>query len=133
MENRQYQKYSIGIRIKMKSIQSIKLNAKLLYDNRHLYTDNCQYNSLILSNIFNKPIKLLDMNLYRKVKYQLDTKHEIIDLYIFDKEGLYRKYGMESFDLIKWDILPQITNIFKSYMTCLDDFVNVLTIIKNIK
>ena len=114
----------------MKSIQSIKLNAKLLYDNRHLYTDNCQYNSLILSNIFNKPIKLLDMGLYIKVKYHLDTKHEIIDLYIFDKEGLYRTYG-GLFALIKWDILPQMTNIYN--MTCLDDFVNVLTIIKNIK
>lgn len=117
----------------MKSIQPIKLNAKLLYDNRHLYTDNCQYNSLMLSNIFNKPINLLDMKLYRKVKYHLDTKHEIIDLYVFDKDGLYRKYGMESFDLIKWDILPQTFNIYKTYMTSLDDFVYVLTIIKTIK
>ena len=116
---------------KMYTIQPIKLNARLLYDNRHLYTDNCQYNSLILFNIFNKPINLLDMKLYRKVKYHLDTKAEIIDLYIFDKDGLYRKYGMESFDLIKWDILPQITNIYN--MTYLDDFVYVLTIIKNIK
>ena len=114
-------------------IQPIKLNARLLYDNRHLYTDNCQYNSLILSNIFNKPINLLDMKLYRKVKYRLEIKTEIIDLYIFDKEGLYPKYGIESFDLIKWDILPQITNSYKSYMTFLDDFVYVLTIIKNIK
>lgn len=73
------------------------------------------------------------MNLYKKVKYHLEIKTEIIDLYVFDKEGLYRKYGMESFDLIKWDILPQITNIYKSYMTSLDDFVYVLTIIKNIK
>lgn len=116
---------------KMYTIQPIKLNARLLYDNRHLYTDNCQYNSLILSNIFNKPINLLDMKLYRKVKYRLDTKDEIIDLYIFAKEGLYRKYGMESFDLIKWNILPQITNIYN--MTSLDDFVYVLTIIKKIK
>ena len=98
-----------------------------------MYTDNCQYNSLLLSNIVNSPINLLDMNLYKKVKYHLEIKTEIIDLYIFDKEGLYRKYGMESFDLIKWDILPQITNSYKSYMTFLDDFVYVLTIIKNIK
>ena len=112
----------------MNTIQPIKLNAKLLYDNRHLYTDNCRYNSLILSNIFNKSIKLLDMNLYRKVKYRLEIKTEIIDLYIFDKEGLYRICGMKLFNLIKWYILPQITNIYN--MTSLDDFVYVLMIIK---
>lgn len=36
----------------------------MLYENRHLYTDDVKYNSLIVSNLFNKQIKLLDFDTY---------------------------------------------------------------------
>ena len=42
-------------------IVPIKIDTKTLYENRHLYTDDTQYNSLIFSNLLNKNINLLDM------------------------------------------------------------------------
>ena len=46
------------------NIVSIKVDVKLLYENRHLYTDDSHYNSLVVSNLINKKIDLLDFVKY---------------------------------------------------------------------
>lgn len=58
-------------------IVPIKIDTKKLYEHRHLYTDDVEYNSLIISNLLNKNINLLDMqsfnaldNEYKKQIYE---------------------------------------------------------------
>lgn len=42
-------------------VVGIDVDVKVLVENRHLYTDDVKYNSLIVSNLFNKQINLLDL------------------------------------------------------------------------
>ena len=42
-------------------IVPIEIKFKLLYEHRHLFTDDSQYDSLIVSNILNTKLKLLDI------------------------------------------------------------------------
>ena len=49
------------------NIVPIEIKIKILYENRHLLTDDVQYNSLIVSNIINQDIMLLDNKLYDKL------------------------------------------------------------------
>ena len=45
-------------------VVAINVDIKVLIDNRHLYTDDVKYNSLIVSNLCNKKINLLDFDTY---------------------------------------------------------------------
>lgn len=57
-------------------IVTIKISVKTLYENRHLLTDDVEYNSLLLSNIFNQSIKLFDKKTYDNLN--LDHQIQII-------------------------------------------------------
>ena len=48
-------------------IVPIELNFQTLYDNCHLYTDDNNYNSLVISNLINKKIELLDVETYKQI------------------------------------------------------------------
>lgn len=67
-------------------IVPILIKSKLLYEHRHLFTDDIQYNSLIISNIINQDIMLLDNKLYDKLDDSI--KKKIYFKYIIHKDGL---------------------------------------------
>lgn len=60
-------------------IVPVLMKIETLYENRHLYTDDVHYNSLIISNLINKKIELLDF-----VNYNALDGH--------DQWGLFVKY-----------------------------------------
>ena len=79
-------------------IVPIKIDTKTLYENRHLYTDDTQYNSLIFSNLLNKNINLLDMQSfdtldkeYRKQIYE-NNPPGVFHTEIFTKGGFCSIY-----------------------------------------
>lgn len=73
-------------------IVPILIKAKLLYENRHLLTDDVKYNSLIVSNIINQDIMLLDNKLYDKLDDSI--KKKICFKYIIHKDGLCYFYNI---------------------------------------
>ena len=58
--------------IKRNKIVPFKIDVKLLYENRHLFTDDVHYNSLVISNLINQSINLIDMQSYD----DLDLEHK---------------------------------------------------------
>lgn len=58
------------------NIELIEIKIKLLYENRHLLTDDVEYNSLLLSNIINWSIKLFDKKTYFNLN--LDEQLQIV-------------------------------------------------------
>ncbi len=79
-------------------VQPVKIEFKTLYEHRHLYTDDVQYNSLMVSNLINKKIELLDYANYNalanniKQQYVFETNPRFN--YILSKDGLYRQQGV---------------------------------------
>lgn len=81
------------------NIIPIEIDVKNLYEHRHLYTDDVEYNSLILSNIFNRSIKLFDKKTYDNLNddYKIQIvkeannkeKYKKHDTHIIDKDGTY--------------------------------------------
>lgn len=76
-------------------IVPIKIDTKKLYEHRHLYNDDVEYNSLIISNLLNKKINLLDMqsfntldNEYKKQIYEDAHRRREFFTEIFTKRGL---------------------------------------------
>ena len=81
------------------NIIPVEIQINLLYENRHLYTDDSQYNSLIVSNLINKNIELLDYVNYNalldnniKQRYVFETNPRFN--YILSKDGVYRQKGV---------------------------------------
>ena len=104
-------------------VVAINVDIKLLVDNRHLYTDDVKYNSLIVSNLFNKKINLLDFDTYALLDddYKLKLFRSNVNFYnyILMKDGLYKIRIMDDFqyqstDLRCWEdcILSYFINMF---------------------
>lgn len=75
-------------------VQPVEIEFKTLYENRHLYTDDVQYNSLIISNLINKNVILMDVHNYHTLddnikQYVFDENPRFN--YILSKDGLYRQ------------------------------------------
>ena len=68
--------------IEIMKIVPIEIKFKTLYENRHLYTDDNNYNSLIISNLINKKIKLLDVETYKRIDKDYKIK-------IYNSSGFY--------------------------------------------
>ena len=80
-------------------VQPVKIEFKILYEHRHLYTDDVQYNSLIISNLINQSIMLINIDTYEKLdgEYKraiainaactLENNHKILF-----KDGFYQLY-----------------------------------------
>ena len=74
-------------------IVPIEINFKSLYENRHLYTDDSHYNSLVISNAINTKVNLINVDYYNTLDD--DSKYHIYEYYnkkcncIFNKNGLY--------------------------------------------
>ena len=57
-----------------------------LYEHRHLFTDDVQFNSLVVSNIIGINIVLLDKLSYNN--FNLELKNKMINNYILSIDGL---------------------------------------------
>ena len=74
-------------------IVPIKISVKLLYEHRHLFTDDVKYNSLIISNAINTNVNLINVECYNKLDHYVknviyaDNKNDYV--FILDKKGLY--------------------------------------------
>ena len=72
------------------NIVPIEVDLKLLYENRHLFTDDVHNNSLVISKLINQDIILLDRYTYsildneHKKKLYVDSNNK----YILVKDGL---------------------------------------------
>ena len=102
-------------------IVPILLKFKLLYEHRHLYTDDYQYNSLIISKLVNKQIFLLELCRYDEFdfEYKLQLYHDYDDHnYILVKEGVYKIFDKEGnvedvCEFIHWDEFDSFFEIDK--------------------
>ena len=71
----------------MNNISFISTPLLLLYEHRHLVTDDCQYNSLLLSSLIQKDIEVIDIKFYSVLelsdKIAFHEKYEMITIYFF--------------------------------------------------
>lgn len=78
----------------MNNISFISISLLLLYEHRHLFTGDSQYNSLLLSSLIQKDIELIDINLYFALelldKIELHEKYEIASIYFFNSKGVIK-------------------------------------------
>ena len=112
----------------MKIVSSL-LKFKLLYENRHLYTDDVHYNSLVISNIINQNIKLLDIEEYYMLNY--DYKLQLYNTtpyvnYILNKNGLYHieQRTLNSKTISKNMIVNWEANILR-----LSEYIDIYTVV----
>ena len=74
-------------------IVPVLMKIETLYENRQLYTDDNNYNSLIISNAINTKVNLINVDYYNNI-LDNDIKYKIYEYnnkcnYIFNKNGLY--------------------------------------------
>ena len=107
------------------NIVPIKIDLKLLYENRHLFTDDIHYNSLLLSNVMNTTIQLVDTDKYdsldneqKNIIFNFNKTYCIIPIkYILCKEGVYKIIDKEGkvkdgCKFIPWNVYD---SYFQSY------------------
>ena len=93
-------------------IKSKIIHIKKLYEHRHLFTDDYQYNSLVLSHSLNEKIELLDIKKYES--FNDDMKKELYTkIYFADNNGLnhwYYSFNMRKFckHILDWEIQYRI-------------------------
>ena len=96
----------------MNNISFVSIALLLLYEHRHLFTDDSQYNSLVLSHSLNEKIELLDIKKYES--FNDDMKKELYTkIYFADNNGLnhwYYSFNMQKFckHILDWDIQYRI-------------------------
>lgn len=94
-------------RVKMEVV-AINVDIKVLVENRHLYTDDVKYNSLIVSNLCNKKINLLAFDTYALLDddYKLKLFRSNVNFYnyILMKDGLYKIRIMDDFQYQPTDL-----------------------------
>ena len=100
------------------NIVPIKISGKLLYENRHLYTDDSHYNSLIISNLINKKIELLDVETYKHLGE--DYKMKIYNLNIFynfilNNTGLFSICLFKTVKTDSFGVVERLENDIKFY------------------
>ena len=82
-------------------VVGIDVDFKVLVENRHLYTDDVKYNSLIVSNLVNKQINLLDFDTYALLDDDYKLKWFRSNVYFYNyvlmKDGLYKIIIMDDF------------------------------------
>ena len=110
-------------------IVPLLMKIETLYENRHLYTDDVKYNSLIVSNIFNLNIDLISNEDYDNLEHE--HKKQIYDAnnsfnYILSKHGIYIQTNIK-YDLVlySWQLVD------KKYINSIIviDELNILTIV----
>lgn len=78
----------------MNNISFVSIPLLLLYEHRHLYTGDCQYNSLLLSSLIQKNIELIDIKFYCALqlsdKIAFHEKYEMTTIYFFNNKGVIK-------------------------------------------
>lgn len=101
-------------------IVPIKIKLNTLYENRHLFTDDFKYNSLIVSNAINTNVNLITVDYYNQLEHDIkyaiyaDNKDNHNYIFILDKNGLYRLIYNAGCGWEQWD--RGIDNIY--YVRC---------------
>lgn len=83
-------------------IVPIEVDSEKIYEHRHLFTDDVQYNSLIISNMFNKQINLFDYDSFIKNKNLVINKSYDRCKYILSKRGVYELQSNGFYICINW-------------------------------
>lgn len=125
------------------NIVPIKISGKLLYENRHLFTDDVHYNSLVISIAINMKVNLINVEYYNEYYNTLDDDYKMKiytsnDYYnfILNTTGLFRicllkidSYGVA--ERLENDIkIYGWQDLVKKYKNLLSDVVfDVLTIV----
>ena len=65
------------------------VDRELLYNNRHLFTDDVQYNSLVLSNLTNQNIQLIPVKTFEYMSFS-------------EKNELFQSLSVNSFNSINF-------------------------------
>lgn len=114
-------------------IVPFRIDFNTLYENRHLFTDDVKYNSLIISNVFNLNINLISKedydildHTYKKQIYDANANRSSYN-YILSKHGVYiQNGGICSYDLViyRWRFLDKKYNL-----SFTDKLFNILTIV----
>lgn len=115
----------------MNNISFVSIPLLLLYEHRHLFTDNCQYNSLLLSSLIQKDIELIDIKLYSALelsdKIAFHEKYEMITIYFFNNGGVIKYYYIHNFHKFNE---PNILDVYygwnKKYFQHYDDKINLI-------
>ena len=87
---------------KRNKIVPIKVDLKILYENRHFFTNDVGYNSLIISNAINTKVNLINVECYNKLdhdfKYNIYAVNKDDYIFILDKNGLYKLIYYNDFE-----------------------------------
>ena len=120
------------------NIVPIKIKLNTLYENRHLFTDDSHYNSLIISNAINTKVNLINVEYYNTLDD--DYKMKIYNLNIF-YNFILNDTGLFSICLFKTDSFGEIErlgndikfyrwqDLYKKYKNLLVVVFDVLTIV----
>ena len=101
-------------------IVPIKIKLNTLYENRHLFTDDSHYNSLVISNAIDTNVNLITVDYYNQLEHDIkyaiyaDNKDNHNYIFILDKNGLYRLIYNAGCGWEQWD--RGIDNIY--YVQC---------------
>lgn len=80
------------------NLKIVYVYMKILYNNRHLFTDYVEYNSLVLSNLTNQTLHLVPVKtfeyMYFSEKTELFQSQSVISINFIQKKGLI-KYNQE--------------------------------------
>lgn len=115
----------------MNNISFISIPLLLLYEHRYLFSDNCQYNSLLLSSLIQKDIELIGIKFYTDLqlsdKIAFHEKYEIITIYFFNNGGVIKYDYIHNFHKFNE---PNIIDVYygwdKKYFQYYDDKNNLM-------
>ena len=113
-------------------IVPVEIEFKTLYENRHLFTEDVHYNSLVISNLINQSINLIDVKVYDnldiKHKRKLYESNALAFNYILVKNGLYILEGNDV------DSMIPLKDCFIAWKDCdIDEqYIYILTIVNEV-
>lgn len=82
------------------NLKIVYVDMKILYNNRHLFTDDVQYNSLVLSNLTNQTLHLVSVKTFEYMSFS--EKNELFQSQSFISISFIQKKGLIRFILIKY-------------------------------
>lgn len=86
-------------------ITKTQIDVKILYEHRHLLSDDRIYNSLMISTIFNKNVELYDIEMF--IKRTDEHKNQIFELY----DTLIDMYVLDTYVLLSVEAYNEQNNI----------------------
>ena len=95
------------------NLKIVYVDMKLLYNNRHLFTDDVQYNSLVLSNLTNQTLHLVPVKTFEYMSFseknELFHSQSVISINFIQQKGLInynQEYGSILNLYIAWYEIP---------------------------